>query len=53
MSRTRITIMLDAELEKKIRLRQAKLIKDSVKSVSFSYAMGEIIRAGLKNGREK
>jgi len=53
MNSTRITIMLDAELNKKIRSRQAKLIKDSVKSVSFSYAMEEVIRAGLKNGREK
>jgi len=37
--------------KKKIRLLQAKLIKDSVKSVSFSYAMGKVIRDGLKNGK--
>ena len=51
MKRNRLTIMLDPELEKKIRLRQAKLIHDSFKSVSFSYALEEVVRAGLKNGK--
>ena len=51
MQRSRITIMLDPELVKKIRSRQAKLIKDSVKSVSFSYTLEEVVRAGLKNGK--
>lgn len=49
--RNRITIMLDAELNKKIRLRQAKSIKDSAKSVSFSDAIEDVLRAGLKNGK--
>ena len=49
MNRTRITIMLDAEFMKKIRLRQAKKIQDSIKSVTFSDTINEVVRAGLKN----
>ena len=51
MKRSRITIMLDSELEQKIRLRQAKLIKDSLKAVSFSSALEKVVKAGLKNGK--
>ena len=49
--RNRITIMLDVELEKKIRLRQGRSIQKTVKGFSFSDALEEVIRAGLKNGK--
>ena len=44
----RITIMLDDDLAKKLRERQAKLIKDSIKSVSFSRVLNDVLRKGLK-----
>ena len=46
----RISIMLDNDLAKKIRLKQAKVIKNTNSSVSFSYMINELIRSGLKNG---
>ncbi len=45
----RITIMLDDELAKKLRILQAKLIKESTKSVSFSKVLNETVKQGLKN----
>ncbi len=44
----RITIILDDDLLKKLREIQAKQIKDSQKSVSFSKVMNEIVRKNLK-----
>lgn len=44
----RVTIILDDELIKKIRIRQAKLIQKSVKSVSFSKIINDLVRNGLK-----
>ena len=44
----RITIMLDDDLIKKLRAEQAKLIKKSTKSVSFSRVVNELLRKGLK-----
>jgi len=43
----RVTIMLDENLEKKLRKIQAKLIKDSKKSMSFSQVVNDILRIGL------
>ena len=43
----RITIMIDEENVKKLRNLQAKLIKESEKSVSFSRVLNEIIKKGL------
>ena len=43
--------MLDAKSMKKIRLRQAKKIQDSLKSVTFSDTINEVVRVGLKNGK--
>ena len=40
--------MLDDELIKKLRAKQAKLIKESSKSVSFSRVVNELLRKGLK-----
>jgi predicted transcriptional regulator len=44
----RITIMLDDDLLKKLHEIQAKQIKASTKSVSFSYILNEVLRKGLK-----
>ena len=43
----RVTIMLDENLEKKLRKIQAKLIKNSKKSISFSQVVNDILRIGL------
>ncbi len=44
----RITIMLDDDLVKKIRLIQSKLIKKRNESVSFSRVLNDLLRDGLK-----
>jgi len=40
--------MLDDDLLKKLRETQAKQIKISTKSVSFSRVLNEVLRKGLK-----
>jgi len=44
----RITIILDDELVKKLRDIQAKLIRESSSSVSFSRVLNNVVREGLK-----
>jgi hypothetical protein len=44
----RITIMLEDDLVKKFHEIQAKQIKASTKSVSFSRVLNEALRKGLK-----
>jgi hypothetical protein len=44
----RITIVLDDDLVKKLREKQAKLIKESTKSVSFSSVINQTIRKCIK-----
>ena len=44
----RITIVLDEDLIKKLRDLQAKLIKESTESVSFSAVINELLRKNLK-----
>ena len=44
----RITIVLDDDLLKKLREKQSKLIKVSVKSVSFSSVVNETLRKSIK-----
>jgi len=44
----RITIILDEDLRKKLHEIQAKQIKKSEKSVSFSRVLNEVLRKGLK-----
>ncbi len=44
----RITVMLDEEVVKKLRNRQAKLLRDSTKSVSFSKVLNETLKTALK-----
>ena len=44
----RVTIMIDEDLDKKIRLRQAKLIQQEHASCSFSKVLNEILRKSLR-----
>ena len=44
---TRITIVLDDDLLKKLRLIQAKKIKKSKGAVSFSQVLNGVVRKGL------
>jgi len=44
----RITIVLDDDLVKSLRQKQAKLIKESTKSVSFSRVLNQTLRSSLK-----
>jgi len=47
----RASIMLDAELAKKLRVRQAKLIAKSKTSVTFSRVLNEVLGEGFKKIR--
>ena len=44
----RITIMLDSEIAKKLRNIQAKQIKETQSSISFSRVLNEVLEKGLK-----
>ena len=44
----RVTVMINDELVKKIRTLQAKKIKDSASSVSFSSVLNQLLRDNLK-----
>ena len=44
----RITIMMNSDIAKKIRNLQAKKIKESQQSVSFSRVVNEVLEKGLK-----
>lgn len=44
----RVTIMLDNDLDQELRERQAKLIKKTQSSYSFSRVLNEILRKQLK-----
>ncbi len=44
----RITIVLDEDNMKKLREKQAKLIKESAKAVSFSRVINETLRKRAK-----
>ena len=44
----RVTIMIDEDLDKKIRLRQAKIIQQENSSHSYSKTLNEILRKSLK-----
>ena len=44
----RVTITIDDDLIKKLHNRQAKLLKEFVKSVSFSRVVNETLRKHLK-----
>ena len=44
----RVTIMLDDDLDQKLRDRQAKLIRETQGSYSFSKVLNEVLRKVLK-----
>ena len=44
----RITIMIDEDLEKKLRLLQAKTIASSKEGVSFSQVLNKTLRRAIK-----
>ena len=44
----RITIMIDDDLDKKLRLRQAKTIQHEQTSYSYSKALNDTLRKSLK-----
>ncbi|MDH3656818.1 MAG: hypothetical protein OEM77_01610 [Nitrosopumilus sp.] len=44
----RITIMIDDDLNKKIRLLQAKMIQKENKSVSYSHVMNLVLQDAMK-----
>ncbi len=44
----RVTVVLDDYIVKKLREKQAKLIKESVKSVSFSRVLNMTLRKCIK-----
>jgi len=44
----RITIMIDDDLDKKLRLMQAKMIQTTTGSVSYSKVINEMLAKGIK-----
>lgn len=44
----RVTVVLDEDLVKRLHEIQAKMIKDTTKSVSFSQVLNETVRKNLK-----
>lgn len=44
----RVTIMIDDELDKKLRTKQAKIISQEQTSCSYSRVVNETIRKSLK-----
>jgi len=44
----RVTIMIDDDLDKKLRLRQAKMIQQEQSSYSYSKVLNESLRKILK-----
>jgi len=44
----RVTIMLDDDLDQELRDRQAKMIKKTQSSYSFSRVLNEVLRKQLK-----
>lgn len=45
----RITIMLDEDLAKKLRMLQAKSIHERMENISFSEVLNQAVKAGLKS----
>jgi len=44
----RVTVVLDDNIVKKLHDKQAKLIKESVKSISFSSVINQTLRRTIK-----
>jgi len=45
---SRKTIMLDEDIEKKIRSIQSKMLKEKNQSISFCYVINQVLEEGLK-----
>lgn len=45
---TRVTIVLDDDLGKKLRVKQAKMIHDANTNVSYSRVINDALRKALK-----
>ena len=43
----RITIIIEDEIDKKLRLKQGKLIQDSMSPVSYSKVVNQVLKKGL------
>jgi len=48
MARKRITIIIEQEMDKKLRFLQSKMIREKNVSISFSSVVENVLRAGLK-----
>jgi hypothetical protein len=48
----RVTIMLDDDLQKKLRDKQAKQIKQGNKNVSFSQVINQTLNEGIKKSKK-
>lgn len=44
----RVTIMIDKEIDKKLRMKQAKMIQLTTANVSYSRVLNEVLRKALK-----
>jgi len=44
----RVTVMINDNLDKKIRLLQAKMIQKENKSISYSFVVNSILKNSLK-----
>ena len=44
----RITLLLEDDIDKKLRTKQAEMIRKSSSSVSFSMVVNEVLRKNLK-----
>ncbi len=44
----RITVVLDDDIDKKLRLRQAKMIQQNQSSYSYSKVLNDVLRKSLK-----
>jgi len=44
----RFTVVLDESNAEKVRVIQAKLLRGSIRSVSFSYVLNRVVEKGLK-----
>jgi hypothetical protein len=45
---SRITVMLEDDVVKKLRVKQSKMIQESNSAVSFSHIINETLKSSLK-----
>jgi len=48
VNKKRITIIIEQEMDKKLRFLQSKMIREKNVSISFSSVVEKVLRAGLK-----